>query len=207
MALKIRYNSPVVLTFALICMAVYFSNWMIFGDPVPGKFSITADFFTLSGQFNWMNPLDYVRLVSYTMGHANVGHIVSNMSIFLLIAPIMEEKYGSRNILIMMLMTAIVTAFLQIFLFNTGLLGASGIVFMFIVLVSFADARKGSIPLTFILVVVFFVGKEIIHGLEQNQVSEFAHIAGGFMGGVFGYMFNTDGGEDDKNGKSRRVKI
>ena len=102
----------------------------------------------------------------------------------------MEEKYGSKKILLMMLLTAIITANLQILLFSSGLLGASGIVFMFIVLVSFADARKGSIPLTFILVVLFFIGQEVLHSMQDNQVSEYAHIMGGIMGGIFGMVFN-----------------
>ena len=189
MNLKIRYNSPVVLTFALLSMAVYFINWLFWGDPMPGSSSMTSQFFTLRGVFNWSNPVDYLRMVSYPLGHANKAHIVGNMSIFLLIAPIMEEKYGSKNILLMMLFTAVLTGVFQIILFDSGLLGASGIVFMFIVLVSFADAQKGSIPLTFILVVIFFVGKEVLSGFENNQVSEYAHIAGGFFGGLFGFMF------------------
>lgn len=189
MPLKIRYNSPVVLTFALLCMGIYFGNWIVFGDIQPNKPSMIKSFFMVGGHFNWTNPIDYIRLFSYTMGHASQGHIAGNMSIFLLIAPIMEEKYGSKNILLMMLITALVTAVFQILLFDTALLGASGIVFMFIVLVSFVDVRRGSIPLTFILVVFFFIGKEVIHSVESNQVSEYAHIVGGVMGAIFGYAF------------------
>lgn len=191
MALKIRYNSPVVLTFSLICIGVYFIDLLASvgtGSEEIGR--ITSAFFMLPGNFSWTNPLDYLRMLTYTMGHANQAHIIGNMSIFLLIAPIMEEKYGSKKILLMMLLTAIVTANLQILLFSSGLLGASGIVFMFIVLVSFADARKGSIPLTFILVVLFFIGQEVLHSMQDNQVSEYAHIMGGIMGGIFGMVFN-----------------
>ena len=186
MALKIRYNSPVVLTFSLICIAVYVVDLVFSVGSAPNTIGpVTRQFFTLSG-FNWGNPLDYVRLFSYTMGHANQAHIMGNMSIFLLIAPIMEEKYGSVQILLMMLTTALVTGAFQILLFDTALLGASGIVFMFIVLVSFANVQKGSIPLTFILVVLFFVGQEVIHSMQVNNVSEYAHIMGGIMGGFFG---------------------
>ncbi len=189
MGLKIRYNSPVVLTFSLICITVFVLD-LIFSIGSSGETGpITQKFFMLTGYFDYANPLDYLRLITYTMGHSNQAHIMGNMSIFLLIAPIMEEKYGSRNVLIMMFSTALVTAFFQLLLFNSGLLGASGIVFMFIVLVSFADARKGTIPLTFILVVMFYVGTEILHSLQSNQVSEYAHIAGGVMGAVFGMTF------------------
>jgi len=193
MALKIRYNSPVVLTFSLICLVVYLIDLIVSVGVGPNELGrITSTFFMLPGNFSWANPMDLLRMLTYTMGHANQAHIIGNMSIFLLIAPIMEEKYGSGKILLMMVLTALVTAFLQIMLFSSGLLGASGIVFMFIVLVSFADARKGSIPLTFILVVLFFIGQEIIHSMQDNQVSEYAHIMGGIMGGFFGIVFNEN---------------
>ncbi|MGH1338468.1 MAG: rhomboid family intramembrane serine protease [Aureispira sp.] len=186
MALKIRYNSPVILTFSLICIAVYMVDLVANMNGAPNTLGpITRQFFTLAG-FDWYNPLDYVRMVSYTMGHSNQAHIMGNMSIFLLIAPMMEEKYGSSKVLSMMLATALITGVFQILLFDTALLGASGIVFMFIVLVSFANVQKGSIPLTFILVVLFFVGQEVIHSLQANNVSEYAHIMGGIMGGIFG---------------------
>jgi len=199
MALKIRYNSPVVLTFSLICIGVYFTDLIFSVGAGPDTLGpITRNFFMLQGTFDWGNPMDYMRMITYTMGHANQAHIMGNMSIFLLIAPIMEEKYGSRNIFIMMVLTALVTAVFQILLFSSGLLGASGIVFMFIVLVSFADARKGTIPLTFILVVLFFIGQEVIHSMQDNQVSEYAHIAGGIMGGLFGMTFKETKKENSK---------
>lgn len=190
MALKIRYNSPVVLTFSLICIAVHFVDLIFSVGSSPNELGpITSSFFMLPGNFSWLNPMNYIRLLSYTMGHVNQAHIMGNMSIFLLIAPIMEEKYGSARILLMMILTALVTGFFQILLFNSNLLGASGIVFMFIVLVSFADAREGTIPLTFILVVLFFIGQEVIHSLQDNEISEYAHIMGGIMGAIFGMVF------------------
>ena len=52
----------------------------------------------------------------------------------------------------MILVTALLTALLNAVFFNTGLLGASGIVFMLILLSSCANIRAGEIPLTLILV-------------------------------------------------------
>jgi len=185
--IKIRYNAPVVLTFSLLCTTVYILNYIFGGDVSENPNGLIGQFFVLKN-WEWYDWRNYIRIFSYTMGHANTEHIVGNMSIFLLIAPIMEEKYGSKNILGMMITTAVVTAFFQLLVFNSSLLGASGLVFMFIVLVSFADARDGTIPLTFILVVIFFIGKEVMNSLGDNNVSEYAHIAGGISGGVFGFI-------------------
>jgi rhomboid protease GluP len=98
-----------------------------------------------------------------------------------------EEKYKSSWILLMMLITALVTAALHMFLFPQLLLGASGIVFMFIILVSFVNMKKGSIPLTFLIVLVLFISKEIYQSFQQDNISQFAHIIGGICGSVFGF--------------------
>jgi membrane associated rhomboid family serine protease len=59
---------------------------------------------------------------------------------------------------------------------------------MFILLVSFTNSKSGEIPITFILIAILFIGKEIIQSLANDQVSQFAHIIGGLCGSVFGFI-------------------
>lgn len=180
MASAIRYNSPVILTFALVASVLYFIN------DAAGR---SLDYIlVLSPDFDSTNPRDYLTLLTYPLGHSDVNHLLSNMTFVLLLGPIIEEKYGSINLLFMMIVTAIVTGILNRMFFDTGLLGASGIVFMFIILVSFTNVQHGGIPLTFLLVVVLFIGKEIVKSFDENQISEFAHIAGGITGSLFGFL-------------------
>ena len=89
---------------------------------------------------------------------------------------------------IMTLITAFVTGILNVLLFQTGLMGASGIVFMMILLSSFTNFNKGEIPLTFILVLVLYLGKEVFNAFRDNNISEFGHIIGGLCGSIFGYL-------------------
>ena len=184
MAIKIQYNAPVTVTFSLACIVVY-GLCSVFPN-------LTLSVFSISSYWDAGNPLDYLRLFTYTIGHGNIEHLTSNMSMFLLIAPMMEEKYGSKNVAIMMLVTALITAILQMVFFSTGLLGASGILFMFIILTSFADAKKGSIPLTFILVMIFFLGREISSAFGNDNVSQYAHIIGGVFGAIFGFALDKE---------------
>lgn len=156
-------------------------------------------FFTVYPEVNLTNPVWYFRLVSHVIGHGDWGHLVGNFTLILLIGPILEEKYGSKDLFLMMAVTALVTGILQIFFFQTALLGASGIVFMLILLSSFTNA-KGGIPLTFVLVVILFLGKELFASFESDQVSQFAHIIGGILGGVFGFFL--EGGIPTKADKS-----
>lgn len=179
--MKISFNSPAVLIFTLIASAVLMVNEWV----VPG---FTAQNFTNTGRFDFGNLMDYFRLVSHAIGHANWEHLVGNFSFILLIGPILEEKYGWRNLTIMMVITALITGILNNVLSDTGLLGASGIVFMMILLGSLVNLRKGSIPLTFILIVLLYLGREVYDVFSNDNVSQFAHILGGLCGMVFGFL-------------------
>jgi membrane associated rhomboid family serine protease len=137
---------------------------------------------------DFSEPASLFTLISHTLGHAGIEHLIGNLTFILLIGPIVEEKYGSKLTLVMIVVTALVTGLLNVLLFNTGLMGASGIVFMLIILVSFTNSRNGEIPVTFILVALLFIGKEVLAALHEDQVSQFAHIIGGVCGGVFGYL-------------------
>ncbi len=86
----------------------------------------------------------------------------------------------------MMVITALLTGLVNSLFFSTGLMGASGIAFMLILLSSFTNIVEGEIPLTFILVAILFLGREVIGSLESDDISQFAHIAGGVAGSVFG---------------------
>jgi membrane associated rhomboid family serine protease len=143
-------------------------------------------YFTL-GNVNTSSALSLLTLFTHVIGHASIEHLMGNLTFILLLGPIVEEKYGDSRTLFMMLITALVTGILNLLFFHTGLMGASGIVFMLILLVSFTNTKSGEIPVTFILVALLFIGKEVIESLNTDQISQFAHIIGGVCGSVFGF--------------------
>ncbi len=179
MSLKLKWNSPVVLTFAMICTVVFVLDKFMMGNLMP--------LFTVYPSVDWSNPLSIFSLVSHVAGHASLEHLLGNLTFILLLGPIIEEKYGSSRLMYMIFATAIITGLLNIFFFNTGLMGASGIVFMLILLVSFTNVSAGQIPVTFILVALLFIGKELLQSVEVNQIAESAHIIGGLCGSFFGF--------------------
>lgn len=179
---KIQYNSPVILTFSLLAVAIYLIDLVM-----PG---VIKQFFVVRASMSFFNPIDYFRLISHVLGHANWQHLFSNLTYILLLGPILEEKYGSVPLLIMIMVTALITGIINIVFFSTGLLGASGIVFMVIILASFVDLKTGGIPLTFILVAFIFIGTEIVQMFRMDNISQAAHIIGGTMGAVFGFGFS-----------------
>ncbi len=182
--MRITYNAPFVLSYTFLAIGI-----MLLNNFTGGR--LMADFFTLPPVFNFRDPFDYFRLLSHALGHANWGHLASNFAYILLIGPILEEKYGSKNLFVMSLITALVTGILNIFFFPTALLGASGIVFMMILLGSFTNVKSGYIPLTFILILALYLGQEVLAAFETNNISEFAHIVGGVCGSIFGFVQNS----------------
>jgi membrane associated rhomboid family serine protease len=140
---------------------------------------------------HFADPLSYFRLFSHAMGHRDWAHLIGNFSFILLIGPILEEKYGSKKLLIMMIIAAGITGLLNSLFLSTGLLGASGIVFMFIIIGSFTNFKSGEIPLTFILVILLFLTKEVVDAFQKDSISQFAHILGGICGSVFGFKYGN----------------
>ena len=181
----IDYNAPVTLTFALLCLIVL---WL---DGFTNH--LTTEMFFITRADSLLNPLMYVRLVGYIFGHAGWSHFMGNMMYILILGPMIEEKYGSRNLMVMMLITAVVGGIANNVLFpNVWLYGASGIVFMMIVLASATSFEKGQIPLTMILVLVIYLGGEIYDALyASDNVSQLAHIAGGLCGAYFGLRLKS----------------
>ncbi len=181
---KISYNSPVVLTFVLLCLLVLL---MSIGTH---RRSTTLLFMTYHSSL--FSPLTYLRFFTHVLGHSGWEHLIGNASYLLLLGPMLEEKYGSKTIVEIILMTALVTGIVNyIFFPSVALCGASGVVFSFILLSSFTGFREGEIPLTFILVAVIYIGQQIFQGITVNDnISNMAHIVGGIVGAVIGYALN-----------------
>ena len=103
----------------------------------------------------------------------------------------LDQPHGKSvsGLLMTILVTALVTGLVQFIFFpGTALLGASGVVFMMIVLNSFTEMRRGGIPLTMLLVVALYLGNEVVDGLsESDNISQMTHIVGGLCGIVFGF--------------------
>ena len=178
---KLQYNSPVVLTFFFLSLAE-----LILGVLTGGWSKMTL-FAVYRAPLN--DPLSYLRLFTHVLGHGNFEHFLGNMLLFLVVGPPLEEKYGSRTLLMGILLTAVVSGGLQCLFFpNTALLGASGIVFMFIMLASLAGMESGRIPVTLLLVAALYLGQEIYSiFFVQDNVANFMHLVGGACGTAFGF--------------------
>lgn len=182
--IRITFNSPVILSFVGVCLLALILDKIMGGISTLKLFSVYRSSF--------LNPLTYVRLIGHIFGHAGWSHFINNIMMILILGPMLEEKYGSKDILLVILITAVVTgAFHMIFNPFTRLLGASGVVFAFILLSSLTSFDDGGIPVTFILVAVIYIGEQIYQLIAiTSNVSNITHIIGGAVGATFGFVSN-----------------
>lgn len=175
--LRISYNAPVVLTFAIAAVVAFVVTQTV---------RPTQVWFVASPHLGGVRS--YVGLFSHVLGHASWDHLLGNFMLILLIGPILEERHGSLTLLFMILVTALMTG-LATLVFSSGyVMGASGVVFMMILLASLANVRGGTIPLTFLVVAIIYMGGEIVHSFRNDGISHMAHLVGGAVGAAFGFL-------------------
>ena len=177
-----QYNSLVILSYFFICLFTLLLNKLSRGK--------TNTLFFSSYRSNLLNPLTYFRMIGHVFGHSDWTHFMNNFMIILLVGPMIEEKYGSFNLLIMMGITSVVTAIVNMIISKKGILGASGIAFMLIILSSLVNIKNGKIPITLILICLFYIVNEIYTGItKKDNVSHLSHIIGAVCGGILGIFY------------------
>lgn len=179
---KLQYNSPVILSLFFLSLLALVVGQVTGGWTTMHLFSVYRAPLT--------DPLTWVRLFGHVLGHGNLEHFLGNMLLLLVVGPPLEEKYGSRTLLMGVLFTALVSGLLQMVFFPySALLGASGIVFMLIMLASLSGMKGGQIPLTLILVAVLYLGQEIYSIVFiRDNVANFMHLVGGACGTALGFL-------------------
>lgn len=180
---KFAFNSPVILSFAIICVLALFLDGLTSGTTNRLVFSVYSS--------SPLDPLTYVRMIGHVFGHADWNHFSGNITMLLIVGPLLEEKYGSWNIAVIMAIVAIVTGIINVLFFSSALLGASGIVFALIILSSLTSMKDGKIPITFIVVAAIYIGGQVYDCIfVKDNISNLTHIIGGILGATFGYIMN-----------------
>lgn len=182
---KIVLNAPVSLGFLALCFFALLLSFITGGKSNQILFSVYRS--PLS------SPFTYIRFFTHVLGHAGISHLVGNAMYILLLGPLLEENYGKKRIICIILISALCTGLINFIFFpSVSLCGASGVVFSFILLTAFVGFNKKSIPITVILVAVLFLGQQIYEGITQHDsISQISHLIGGLVGALGGYFWNT----------------
>ena len=182
-SITIQYNAPVTLSFTLLSLLVLLLASVTHGWTTHHLFSVYRAPLT--------DLLTYPRFFLHVLGHIDYPTCAANLFLILVVGPSAEERFGSGRILLAIVITALVTSLVMWFLFpQSTLMGASGVVFMLIVLSTFAGARGGVIPLTLLLVLVLYLGTAIVQAFTgTHDLAQLTQIAGGVVGVVLGLLY------------------
>ena len=180
--LRLSFNAPAVLTFTALCVIAQLISMLTRGESNRVLCSVY--------RASLLDPLTWVRCFTHVLGHAGWEHLLGNIMYILILGPMIEEKYGTATTAFIMAATALVIGVINMVFFpGVMLLGASGIVFAFILIASITIREDNTIPVTFILVAVLYLGQQIWQGLfSQDNISQMAHIVGGAVGAVLGFL-------------------
>ena len=183
MTIKFDYNSPVIISYLILSLIACFLNFISHGKS--NKLLFT------SYRSSPFNPLTYIRLFTHSIGHIDLSHLIHNFLFILLIGPMIEEKYGSINLIVMLLITSLVIGLFNTIFSNYSITGASGNVYMLIVLSSFSNITEGKIPITLVLILIFYVLSEFKDRLIEGNKKTYhtGHLLGALCGIGFGFYF------------------
>ena len=182
--ITLKYNAPVTLTFALLSLLALALNELTDGWTTQNLFCFYKSPLT--------DYLTYPRAVLHVLGNTSLTACTANIIVLLVVGPAAEERFGSAKVLFAVLLTALAGAAIMWFLFpESTIMGASGLLFMMMVLASFASMRDGAIPITLILVLILFLGSEVVQAVTGTAgLQELTHIAGGVVVLLLGLVFS-----------------
>ena len=169
--MKLTFNAPFTIVYTFVSCFVFFI--LLENDLFENAFFLNGG------------------TLGYIAGHANFNHLAGNFMFILLLGPIVENHYGSKKLTLMVLLTALLTSAIHIVFWDHRIIGASGIVFMLIILAALIPSKGKEIPFTFLIIIFLYIGKEIIGSFADDSVSHFAHITGGILGGIWGYKLKN----------------
>jgi GlpG protein len=84
----------------------------------------------------------------------------------------------------MALINALITGIVFMLIFkNQALFGASGVLFMMIMMTSFTNKEKNTLPLTLLFVAGLYLGQDMYNMIfKDDNVSQATHLLGGLIG-------------------------
>lgn len=178
-------NAPVLLGFCTICVLLHIIKMTIWDS--------MGQYLGVHDTWDTFRLLQYTSLITHIFAHADIWHLRGNMMHLLLTGPSVEHAFGSKNLLIIILVVAVSSAFAHIFIGRnySHQLGASGVVFACILLNSLVSAENGKIPLSFILTALLYLGEEFVKlVLQTGATSHHAHLVGGVVGAIAGFYLH-----------------
>jgi len=173
-SLKFIFDSPVVLVFSVVSAVIFISDLIL-------KLNLSEKIFECPGAksvpaFDFKSALSYVKLVIYPFGGENSTSFFLNIGFILLLGPVLEERYGSIMLALMIFITSLVGGVLTACVSTFGISGCGGIVFMMIILSVLSVFIKKQLPVSWIFIFALYLAFSLFSGKKisgfMNEITD-----------------------------------
>lgn len=180
---KIKLKS-ITTILEVICIVVYL---LMFVD----KGAVLNILAIFKGEVNYVNPLFYVKLITPIFLHFSILHIAFNLVMFEAFARKLETILGSIRLLILILVFAIVSNYLQLLFMDDYSVfgGMSGVVYGLIAYSAMLATRERflyrlNFPKGLLVISCIFIG----FGFFLNGIANLCHLGGVLIGIALGLV-------------------
>lgn len=187
---KTHIDAPVTLVLAAASTVVFLLDTVF-------ALTLSENIFSCHGglsspAFNFALPLDYVRLILHPLGFRTHTSFLLCLIVVLLLAPQVENRWGSAVFALMLLASDLVGGTFTAAFSPAALSGLSGVVFMTLIL---AATDKKTLPASHIAAFVAFACFEFFTprssqavGFWQGRIPFFIELASGVAASLYGFF-------------------
>ncbi len=197
--LKFHYDSPVMLTFALVTLLVFILDAFAFKGKLKDMWLVTPT--AAGGQFpfSFSDFPSILRLFIHVFGYSQNEVLICNLIFILLLGPQMEERYGSVIIGIMIFVSSLFSGVLNACFCKNTVCGAEPVVFMLILLWTMMQLSRSKISASAIAVIALFIAMLIFRKNPNGVVGVAVIAAGGLCGSLFAFLTSPKAHKAKKN--------
>lgn len=175
----LKNNSPVIVAYVLISLTAFWLKDTEFGRTLLPWLSLPREIKSAEATY-------YLNFVSYIFGYENWDYLLQNITFLLLLGPLVEKKYSSKLVFLMLIVTASITGTLQVLFYGSSYagreIGGTCIVYMLIMVASATNIKSYEIPVTLVLLIGFLIGGLSITSRHYNSLPL-------VVGGICGFIF------------------
>ena len=197
--LKFHYDSPVMLSFALITLIIFVLDacalkgklkdmWLLAPTAAGGQFP-----------FSFSDFPSILRLFIHVFGYSQSEVLICNLIFILLLGPQMEERYGSVIIGIMIFVSSLFSGVLNACFCKNAVCGAEPVVFMLILLWTMMQLSRSKISASAIAVIALFIAMLVSRKNPNGLVGVSVIVAGGLCGSLFAFLTSPKAHKAKKN--------
>lgn len=195
----IKYDSPVILTFAIASFIVFALDFFVFKKDFIKEFFVchASKVFGDYEAFNFKAFPDYPKMIFHELGSTSWHSLLTGILIIMILGPSVEEKFGSVFTGLMIFMTSLISGILTATISHYTLTGSTGVIFTFMILSLITDISKKSFSLSAFFIFVVFIAIQLLESgneeknfilFMQKNTGLFIEMIGGICGSLFGFM-------------------